>query len=75
MLIPDEITKTYETLITKLDNNSSKSELESLSENVMSDNLSGISELKYYIVELMKDQKEMKVIMKDLREILEKNDS
>ena len=41
----------------------------------MSDNLSGISELKYYIVELMKDQKEMKVIMKDLREILEKNDS
>jgi hypothetical protein len=71
----DEITKTYETLITKLDNNSSKSELESLSENVMSDNLSGISELKYYIVELMKDQKEMKVIMKDLREILEKNDS
>jgi len=71
----DEITKTYETLITKLDNNLSKSELESLSENVMSDNLSGISELKYYIVELMKDQKEMKVIMKDLREILEKNDS
>jgi len=71
----DEITKTYETLITKLDNNSSKSELESLSENVMSNNLSGISELKYYIVELMKDQKEMKVIMKDLREILEKNDS
>ena len=71
----DEITKTYENLITKLDNNSSKSELESLSENVMSNNLSGISELKYYIVELMKDQKEMKVIMKDLREILEKNDS
>ena len=71
----DEITKTYETLITKLDNNLSKSELESLSENVMSNNLSGISELKYYIVELMKDQKEMKVIMKDLREILEKNDS
>ena len=71
----DEITKTYETLITKLDNNSSKSELESLSENVMSDNLSGIAELKYYIVELMKDQKEMKVIMKDLREILERNDS
>ena len=71
----DEITKTYENLITKLDNNSSKSELESLSENVMSDNLSGIAELKYYIVELMKDQKEMKVIMKDLREILEKNDS
>ena len=71
----DEITKTYETLITKLDNNSSKSELERLSENVVSDNLSGIAELKYYIVELMKDQKEMKVIMKDLREILEKNDS
>ena len=71
----DEITKTYETLITKLDDNSSKSELERLSENVVSDNLSGIAELKYYIVELMKDQKEMKVIMKDLREILEKNDS
>ena len=71
----DEITKTYETLITKLDDNSSKSELERLSENVVSDNLSGISELKYYIVELMKDQKEMKVIMKDLREILERNDS
>ena len=71
----DEITKTYETLITKLDDNSSKSELERLSENVVSDNLSGIAELKYYIVELMKDQKEMKVIMKDLREILERNDS
>ena len=71
----DEITKTYETLITKLDDNSSKSELERLSENVASDNLSGIAELKYYIVELMKDQKEMKVIMKDLREILERNDS
>ena len=52
----DEITKTYETLITKLDDNSSKSELERLSENVVSDNLSGIAELKYYIVELMKDQ-------------------
>ena len=46
----DEITKTYETLITKLDDNSSKSELERLSENVVSDNLSGIAELKYYIV-------------------------
>ena len=32
---------------------------------------SGISELKYYIVELMKDQNEIRQIVKDLREILE----
>ena len=31
----------------------------------------GISELKYYIVELMKDQNEIRQIVKDLREILE----
>ena len=110
----DEITKTYETLITKLDNNSSNNDLEGLkkqlanleanssssssnqseidkvsaligkleqlesnssrNENVINDNLSGLSELKYYIVELMKDQKEINLIVKDLREILEKND-
>jgi hypothetical protein len=34
-------------------------------------NASGISELKYYIVELMKDQNEIRQIVKDLREILE----
>ena len=33
----------------------------------------GLSELKYYIVELMKDQNEIRQIVKDLREILEKN--
>lgn len=110
----DEITKTYETLITKLDNNSSNNDLEGLkkqlanleanssssssnqseidkvsaligkleqlesnssrNESVINDNLSGLSELKYYIVELMKDQKEINLIVKDLREILEKND-
>ena len=32
---------------------------------------SGISELKYYIVELMKDQNEIRQIVKDLRDILE----
>ena len=109
----DEITKTYETLITKLDNSSSNADLEGLktqlanleannssssnnqfeidkvsalitkleklessssrNENVINDNLSGLSELKYYIVELMKDQKEISLIVKDLREILEKN--
>mgnify|MGYP001372368079 FL=1 len=34
-------------------------------------NSSGLSELKYYIVELMKDQNEIRQIVKDLREILE----
>ena len=34
----------------------------------------GISELKYYIVELMKDQNEIRQIVKDLREILEKSE-
>ena len=37
------------------------------------DNSAGLSELKYYIVELMKDQNEIRQIVKDLREILEKN--
>lgn len=32
---------------------------------------SGLSELKYYIVELMKDQNEIRQIVKDLREIME----
>ena len=32
---------------------------------------SGLSELKYYIVELMKDQNEIRQIVKDLRDILE----
>ena len=32
---------------------------------------SGIAELKYYIVELMKDQNEIRQIVKDLRDILE----
>ena len=37
-------------------------------------NSAGISELKYYIVELMKDQNEIRQIVKDLRELLEKNE-
>ena len=37
------------------------------------DNSAGLSELKYYIVELMKDQNEIRQIVRDLREILEKN--
>ena len=36
------------------------------------DNSAGLSELKYYIVELMKDQNEIRQIVKDLRELLEK---
>ena len=36
-------------------------------------NSAGLSELKYYIVELMKDQNEIRQIVKDLREILEKD--
>ena len=39
-----------------------------------SDNSAGLSELKYYIVELMKDQNEIRQIVKDLREILEKSE-
>ena len=39
-----------------------------------SDNAAGLSELKYYIVELMKDQNEIRQIVKELREILEKNE-
>lgn len=38
------------------------------------DNSAGLSELKYYIVELMKDQNEIRQIVKELREILEKNE-
>ena len=37
-------------------------------------NSAGLSELKYYIVELMKDQNEIRQIVKDLRELLEKNE-
>ena len=33
----------------------------------------GLSELKYYIVELMKDQNEIRQIVKDLRDLLEKD--
>ena len=38
------------------------------------DNTAGLSELKYYIVELMKDQNEIRQIVKDLRELLEKDE-
>ena len=38
------------------------------------DNTAGLSELKYYIVELMKDQNEIRQIVKDLRELLEKGE-
>ena len=38
------------------------------------DNSAGLSELKYYIVELMKDQNEIRQIVKDLRELLEKGE-
>ena len=34
----------------------------------------GLSELKYYIVELMKDQNEIRQIVKDFRELLEKGE-
>jgi len=37
------------------------------------DNSAGLSELKYYIVELMKDQNEIRQIVRELRELLEKN--
>ena len=62
--------------------NSDKNQESSTSENVAitspSNNPSlnsseGLSELKYYIVELMKDQNEIRQIVKDLREILEKD--
>ena len=43
------------------------------SNNPSLDNSEGLSELKYYIVELMKDQNEIRQIVKDLREILEKD--
>ena len=43
------------------------------SNNQSLDNSEGLSELKYYIVELMKDQNEIRQIVKDLREILEKD--
>ena len=38
------------------------------------DNSAGLSELKYYIVEFMKDQNEIRQIVKDLRELLEKGE-
>ena len=38
------------------------------------DNSAGLSELKYYIVEVMKDQNEIRQIVKDLRELLEKGE-
>ena len=38
------------------------------------DNTAGLCELKYYIVELMKDQNEIRQIVKDLRELLEKGE-
>lgn len=44
--------------------------LESSPEGIV-DNNASISELKYYIVELMKDQNEIRQIVKDLRELLE----
>ncbi len=53
-----------------ISNNSSSSSPNSSSTQSLN-NTSGISELKYYIVELMKDQNEIRQIVKDLREILE----
>ncbi len=47
--------------------------LESSPEGIV-DNNASISELKYYIVELMKDQNEIRQIVKDLRELLEKGE-
>tara|TARA_B100000886_G_scaffold338837_1_gene302621 strand:- start:1306 stop:2646 length:1341 start_codon:yes stop_codon:yes gene_type:complete len=41
------------------------------SSSTSTNNNSGISELKYYIVELMKDQNEVRQIVKELRDILE----
>ena len=48
-------------------------EITSSGNNSSIDNSAGLSELKYYIVELMKDQNEIRQIVKDLREILEKD--
>ncbi len=47
--------------------------LESSPEGIV-DNNASLSELKYYIVELMKDQNEIRQIVKDLRELLEKSE-
>ena len=51
-------------------NSSSSTPVVTLSSESTTDN-SGIAELKYYIVELMKDQNEIRQIVKDLRDILE----
>ncbi len=51
-------------------NSSSSTPVVTSSSGSTTDN-SGIAELKYYIVELMKDQNEIRQIVKDLRDILE----
>ena len=53
------------------DGNSSSSTPVVTSSSVSTTDNSGIAELKYYIVELMKDQNEIRQIVKDLRDILE----
>ena len=53
------------------DGNSSSGTPVVTSSSVSTTDNSGIAELKYYIVELMKDQNEIRQIVKDLRDILE----
>jgi len=53
------------------DGNSSSSTPVVTSSSVSTTDNTGIAELKYYIVELMKDQNEIRQIVKDLRDILE----
>lgn len=48
--------------------------IQGVSSSNVSDNAADLSELKYYIIELMKDQNEIRQIVKELREILEKNE-
>ena len=75
--IQNDIKEIKEELANLSSNGGSPSSLPNPSNNISvptgSQNLdnSGISELKYYIVELMKDQNEIRQIVKDLRDILE----
>ena len=48
--------------------------IQGVSSSNVSDNAADLSELKYYIIELMKDKNEIRQIVKELREILEKNE-
>ena len=73
--IKDEIANLSSLNSSNNENSSSNDNVEIISSgnNSSIDNSAGLSELKYYIVELMKDQNEIRQIVKDLREILEKD--